>query len=980
MSIGRTTTEAAGEFSLAVARGGRYRLSASLPGFAGVTRELPSPSAGCGPPLTLSLDLAPPSSGAGAAIGGSWAAATDAALDIDTLATALALPRPVLDRMGAVLVEFSGRTVRPDRGWLAERRRRATAGLATPAAPLEAGGVRPPASPPAGSQARPATSAKPAVTRPALAQRAYQGTVSYALNGSALDSPPYQLRPGADVPRRPYSRQTFGLSLSGPFRLPRLYDGGRRTTVSLTYSGNRGGTLLDQYATVPTEAVRAGDFAGAPAPLIDPATGQPFPGQRIPGERVHPTARSLLRFIPAPNLPGTTRNFQHTATSDSRAHGVTVRVVHQLVPPAPRPPAGPARTSASLTAQLQVRDTRTEQINVFPALGGATRSRTIAAPVTVTVARGRTSQLVRLDVSTSLSRAESRYAGVEDVAAAAGISGLAREPFTWGVPALIFSTYSSARDVAPTRRDDVRLLSGYEWKRSTGQHTVAWGAESRFDWSNNQTDANARGSFVFTGRHTAGSTRVPRGAGFDFADFLLGLPQQASVQYGPGQVRIRGRALSLYLQDDWRRSNALTITAGLRYELVWPLVEANHRMVNLDVTSDFTGVMPVLSGAAGPFSGSFPRALMHADTDNLAPRVAVAWKGPHGVTIRSGYGVSFNSGPYSAIVKRLVAQPPFAASQESLGSLTDPLDLADPFLHAALTQGATTFGVERDYTIGVVETWNAELSRPFRTVWTASGGYTGKRGSSLDLIRTPNRDPEAADFQWQSADGRSRMHGLTLRLQRRKARGIGGGLTYTVARAHDNMAIAQNDLDLDAEWSLSSFDRRHQLSCDVSADLPFGPGRAWLTRGPWAVLAGGWSASATFTAQSGTPLTPRVTGARAANRPLRPDATGEPIALASPTIDLFFNTAAFALPEPGRFGTANRNSIIGPGSRLLNASLARDVRLGGARVLTARLDAANLLNLVNYSAVNSTVNSSAFGQVTSVRPMRTLTLSAQVRF
>ena len=49
-------------------------------------------------------------------------------------------------------------------------------------------------------------------------------------------------------------------------------------------------------------------------------------------------------------------------------------------------------------------------------------------------------------------------------------------------------------------------------------------------------------------------------------------------------------------------------------------------------------------------------------------------------------------------------------------------------------------------------------------------------------------------------------------------------------------------------------------------------------------------------------------------------------------------------------------------------------------MLTARLAATNLLNLVNYSAVNTTVNSSAFGQVTSVRPMRTLTLSAQVRF
>jgi hypothetical protein len=95
---------------------------------------------------------------------------------------------------------------------------------------------------------------------------------------------------------------------------------------------------------------------------------------------------------------------------------------------------------------------------------------------------------------------------------------------------------------------------------------------------------------------------------------------------------------------------------------------------------------------------------------------------------------------------------------------------------------------------------------------------------------------------------------------------------------------------------------------------------------------------------------------------------------------MFFNTAAFTLPEPGQFGTAGRNTIIGPGSRLLNASIVRDLRLGAARVLTARLDANNLLNLVNYGAINTTVNSSSFGQVTSVRPMRTMTLSLQVRF
>ena len=70
-----------------------------------------------------------------------------------------------------------------------------------------------------------------------------------------------------------------------------------------------------------------------------------------------------------------------------------------------------------------------------------------------------------------------------------------------------------------------------------------------------------------------------RGSGADFADFLLGLPQQAAVQFGPGTVRLRGRSLSAFAQDDWRHSGALTFNLGVRYELTQPYTEANGRLV-----------------------------------------------------------------------------------------------------------------------------------------------------------------------------------------------------------------------------------------------------------------------------------------------------------------------------------------------------------------------------------------------------------------
>ena len=104
------------------------------------------------------------------------------------------------------------------------------------------------------------------------------------------------------------------------------------------------------------------------------------------------------------------------------------------------------------------------------------------------------------------------------------------------------------------------------------------------------------------------------------------------------------------------------------------------------------------------------------------------------------------------------------------------------------------------------------------------------------------------------------------------------------------------------------------------------------------------------------------------------------IALDDPGIDRFFNTAAFSLPAPGDFGTAARNIVPGPGSRDVTAQFTRDIRLGGTRAVSVQLRASNLLNLVNYAAVDTVVNSPTFGQVTSVRPMRSMQLNVRFRY
>jgi hypothetical protein len=140
-----------------------------------------------------------------------------------------------------------------------------------------------------------------------------------------------------------------------------------------------------------------------------------------------------------------------------------------------------------------------------------------------------------------------------------------------------------------------------------------------------------------------------------------------------------------------------------------------------------------------------------------------------------------------------------------------------------------------------------------------------------------------------------------------------------------------------------------------------------------------------MTLQSGTPVTARVLGAasdivRGVNGSLRADYNGAPIALASPTVDEFFDVAAFSAPPPGEFGTSSRNMIVGPGVHQLDGLFQRDLRLGGTRSLTLQVNAINLLNTIQWAAIDTNVNSPTFGRVLSARPMRTMTITARWRF
>jgi hypothetical protein len=309
--------------------------------------------------------------------------------------------------------------------------------------------------------------------------------------------------------------------------------------------------------------------------------------------------------------------------------------------------------------------------------------------------------------------------------------------------------------------------------------------------------------------------------------------------------------------------------------------------------------------------------------------------------------------------------------------------------------------VDKDYQLGLIQTWNASLSRDLTPIWTILVGYTGTKGTDLDLLSAPNRTPfggllvpTVQPFTWETSGGHSMLNLATLQFTRRLAHGFGGNASYTLMQSKDNtpslggagVLVAQNPLDPNAEYALSNFDRRHQFTGNLFVELPLGPGRRWLDHGgTLAGILGGWTATLSWSLQSGAPFTMRICGAafdvaQGTNCSLRADLTGLSPQLSDPSLLDFFNKAAFTPPPLGTYGDSPRNFLIGPGSDQLNGSLVRDIRLGGVRNVTLQINATNLLNNVQWLGIDTNPTSGTYGQVISVRAMRAATATLRFRF
>ena len=840
-----------------------------------------------------------------------------------------------------------------------------------------------------------------------------RGNISEQYTNSVLDARPYPLNV-AESPRIPSYSEQWGATIGGPLVIPKIYNGGNKTSFFVSYNMTRGKSPFDSFATVPTPAERAGDFsqaqttAGTVPIIYDPLSNPvgprtPFQYNMIPAPRMDKAALGLLPYIPLPNLPGSIQNFHLQDSLPTANDRIMGRIGHQI------------SAKDSLNAMYYFNSSRSQSISTFPALTSTSSVRGQNMSLTEIHTLGpRTVNTLTANFNRQRSSLLDPFAYKENIAGDLGIQGIATNPLDWGLPALQFTNFGALNEVIPslTRNQTFRAMDIF--LRNVGKHNVRVGGEVRRVQQNSLTDPNARGTFAFSGYTTSNLTTsgLPvANTGFDFADYLLGLPQTTSVQFGEPSNYFRSWVYDGFIQDDWRATAHLTVLYGLRYEYFAPFTEKYGHLSDLTFGPGFSSPAVV----TGQNPGSLPASLLRGDDHNFAPRLGLAYRpwSQHSLVVRAGYGLFYDGSVYSRLYTNMASQPPFAQASTLVTTPQEVLTLENGFPKLGANILTNNYALDPNFRTPYAQTWNFSIEDEFVRNVILSIGYVGTKGTKLDTLLAPNQSPPGAPittgaqtalqnalaFTYETSGAASIYHGLQVGLRRQFHGGFSMSGQYVFSKSIDDAAsvggagrtVAQDYLDLQAERGLSSFDVRNKLLINHIYQLPFGEQRRWLSKGGTAGrVLGNWQFSGNTTIQSGTPSTAQILGnlsnraGTAAISNLRANATGLPVELPRSertTLD-FFNTAAFSLPAAGEYGDAGRDTIIGPGTVNFNMSLDKSVTFSRERGIRGdfRITSDNIFNTPKFAGLATVVNGQGFGRVTSVGAMRSVIFSLRLRF
>ncbi len=789
----------------------------------------------------------------------------------------------------------------------------------------------------------------------------------------------------------------WGGSLGGPIVKNRTFFFG-------AYDGSSSrGSTFSSFATVPTAAMRNGDFSGTTLAIRDPLTGQPFPGNVIPANRIDPGSKAIMDFFwPQPNQTPLANGYgRHRApiNTQNERQRYDLRVDHELA----------ANSSIFVRGSWQQQDPQTTPENTFyPQLGFQDRritGRTVASSWTHVFSSRLVNEL-RAGINRDRSNRRSPF-NAGEMADRFGFeipeAGRAR----FGYQSYNFQGSNSPSIIRDQRQNSLRDLKTDSFSIAdtftfvTTRHSTKIGGLYARTQVLDGFSAGANegsGEYRFNGSFSGNS----------LPDFLLGLPFESFRQIntrGDAPLEAASSEFAIFAQDDWRVSSRLTLFLGVRYELLGNFVEKNDLLINFDQATgslilpnaDIFNYLDPAAQATVPTKLAsdlgLGRSLVNTDKNNISPRVGFAYRldESNKTVLRGGAGLFYPTQAAQGI-RDALSRAPFRYSVRR----------QNPVYHQAFstgtpitTPGFGVNGVDPNLESADVFQYNVTLERELPGHLGVRATYMGSRLKKLLVNRDVNTvRPSTVPFDLDNpADlqrlpypnlgtflnmvlnaGSGRFDAMQLEVRRPMTRGLSFQVAYTLSYSDSNapdlgnssLGVIQYDpYNLEADRGPDPNIPRHRVVANAVWEVPVGRARTFGASMPaWAdALAGGWTVSAIAQARTGAFLTPYFgygtdpefpanTGKaydviNSFGEAWKPDVIGNPTGPRRP--DEWYNLAAFALPAPGTTGNAKRGIITGPGTWVVNLGLYKDIfRMHGLRAeFRATFD--NLLNHPQFS-------------------------------
>ncbi len=882
------------------------------------------------------------------------------------------------------------------------------------------------------------------VTRSGTAK--FHGTAYEFLRNGAMDAHSFN-----DMGMSNFLVQNnFGASVGGP-----VWHTGK-TFFFVNYEGLRNVETMAMVDTVPTAAEDAGDFSQSGVNIYDPATTQANPNFNpslpvsksnpqfirqqfeyngvknvIPPGRIAQAASIILnKYTPQPNtmdMGSMTMMGQPTVIGagndannylDLRKQRMnndqgTVRIDHNF-------------GSGDLA---YFRYSASGENGFHPTVGlpgfgfyhddlaqnGILAWNHVFSSQMVNSASGAISRLVMMHSTESANK--------RDIVTELGITGTGfGGPAAWGAPYFNIQGFSPIGDnyiATPMHAWDTVVEGRDTLNWQIGRHSAKFGgAYQKFIWPMWGFFQN-RGFYQFTNGFTTQDS-LNDGTGSALASFELGLPAARQGQAGVPQMDLRQWYSDAYAQDAWRLTTTSTLTYGVRYEFMSPLVDIRYTNSNLDLSS---GTPQAFIGG----QNGYPKGLMYANHTNFAPRLGLAQSIPRlGLVAHVAYGIFYTPVDMNTWCNQRHNVPyvfPLTSQSDPFTPSINTFNFPAPVLGTSVVSFTT---LQLHAPAQYVQQWSASLEKQLGNSTTVEVGYLGAGGFHLQrshlinnaqpgpgLIQPRRPHPKisfvpntvfpsnvtvaSSSFPVSTINllentSQSWYDAGYVNVRRRYGNGLSFLANYTFAKSLENApdfrspmfeaATPQNNDDLNAEKGPGCDIRNRFALSAVYSSHAMGGNHLMQ------VLSRDWRGSLEYQVQTGFPLTISVFGDTAnagtvvGENPIRANLTGQKVfGPGTHRSTTWFNPTAFATPPAYTYGNVGRNSVYGPGMQTMDLGVVREFSMAEKARFEARAEFFNALNHTNLGTPNRFVNTSNFGSITEVSsPGREIQLSARVSF